>query len=177
MANGDVYTALMSIPGADRALDFLQRQAAGYAYVPTRLESIRRGLEGIRAAAAARNDTATVGKVAATLSGLPKVQSLYASTSGKVAELMTALRVGTSGSALALVPKLLATVAEMALVFKSVDMFERAVVDLGKGTVTPEELAQLRRGGFTPAVAANTALRWALLLGGVWLGLQLLKRR
>lgn len=164
----DLYTAVMSIPGADRALDFLTKQSSAFAYVPARLETIRRELLAIRSRAAMRNDAVTVAKVAAALSGLPRLQTLYASTSGKVSEIMTALRLG-SVNPLTLVPKLLSTVTQVSLVFKSVDLFDRAVDRLAAGTLTPQELARLKQGGFSVQTILSPAFRVVLVVGGAWL--------
>jgi hypothetical protein len=164
----DLYTAVMSIPGADRALDFLQKQASAFAYVPARLETFRRELEELRSRAAARNDPVGVAKAAAALVGLPRLQSLYASASGKVSEVMTLLRLG-SGNPLALVPKVIGAAAQAALVFKSVDLFDKAIDKLAAGTLTAQELAQLKAGGYTVQNALTPAVKVVLVVGGAWL--------
>lgn len=172
----DLYTAVMAIPGADKALGFLQTQAAAFAYVPARLETIRRQLEAVRTQAATRNDAATVAKVAGLLAGLPQLQSLYANASGQVSQVMSALQTGAMDP-FGLVPKLLGAAAQVTLVFKSVDLFEQGTKAVAAGTLTAAQLAQLRQGGYTPAGLAPTLFRVALVVGGVWLGWRLLRGR
>lgn len=172
----DLYTAVMSIPGADKALGFLQEQASAFAYVPARLETFRRELEELRSRAAARNDALTVAKVVAALQGLPRLQSLYASTSGKVAEVMTAVRLGT-GDPLALVPKVISAAAQATLVFKSVDLFDKAIDKLAAGTLTAAELARLKQGGYTAGNVVSPAVKVALIVGGAWVVYRLFFKR
>ena len=170
----DLYTAVMSMPGADQALNFLQEQASAFAYVPSRLETFRRQLEAIRDTAAARNDTLKMAQAVAALQGLPRLQSLYASASGKVSEVMTSIRLGT-GNPLALVPKVIGAAAQAALVFKSVDLYDKATNKLASGTLTAAELARIRQGGF--GATLNPTVKVVLIVGGAWLVYRLVKGR
>lgn len=178
MPQGDLFTAVMAIPGADRAVDFLQAQSAAFAYIPTRIDRVRRKLEAIRVAAAQRNDVLKVAKAGAALTGLNKLQSYYATTSGKVSEVLNALRTGSAGGVGAVVPKLLAVAAQVPLVFRSVDLFEQAASSLERGTLTPEEVARLERGGYTVRTAiVNPVVTVGLIMFGVWLLGRMLKGR
>jgi hypothetical protein len=172
----DLYTAVMSIPGADQALTFLQEQASAFAYVPARLDTFRRELEELRTRFAARNDAVGVAKVAAALAGLQKLQSLYASASGKVSEVMTAFRLGVANP-LPLVPKVLTAAGEAALVFKSLNLFENAINKLAAGTLTAAELARIKQGGYSAQTVLTPTVKVVLFVGGAWLVYRLIKGR
>jgi len=167
----DLYTAVMSIPGADRAVDFIQGQAAAFSYIPQRLERIRAKLEAIRQAAAAQNDVVKVAKAAALLRGLVTVTSTYARTAAGVSDVVNALRSTAPGlNPVAFVPKLLGVASQVTLLFKSVDFFERSATGLQAGTLSAEDVAKLERGGFTVGSAVVSPLvKTALVVGGVWL--------
>jgi hypothetical protein len=162
----DLYTALMSVPGADKAVDFVQQQAANFQYVPQRLERIRQLAETVRTSAAAKNDAVTVGKAAALLSGLGAVQRDYAATSSQLADVVNALRsTAPALNVLAFVPKVIATAGRVALVFKATDAFEKGADGLAAGTLTAQQVAALKRGGpVGGAPAAGTVL---LVVGGI----------
>lgn len=174
----DLYTAVMSIPGADRAVDFLQAQAAAFSYIPQRLERVRAKLEAIRQAAAAQNDVVKVGKAAALLRGLRTVTSSYASTAAKLSDVITALRSTAPGiNPLSFVPKLLATAGQVTLLFKSTDAFERSANGLQSGTLSAAEIARLERGGDTIGSAVVTPMvKVALVVGGVYVLYRMTRR-
>lgn len=175
---GDLYTAVMAIPGADRAVDFIQAQAAAFSYIPQRLERVRAKLEAIRQAAAAQNDVVKVAKAAALLRGLLEVQRTYARTSAGVSDVVNALRSTAPGiNPLAFVPKLLAVAGQVTLLFKSTEAFERSAGGLQAGTLSPAEIARLERGGFTVGSAVVSPLvKTALVVGGVYLVYRMMRR-
>src|SRR5260370_20468463 len=121
MPNGDgsLYTTLMALPGASQALTFLQQEAASFTYVPVRLDNIRTGLESVRDRATARGDSATAAQASAALSGLSRLQSLYAQTSGDVSRVMTAVNTGQAG--ISIVPRLLGVATHAAAVLYALE--------------------------------------------------------
>lgn len=177
MSNGTLVTDIMQIPGADKALAFLQSQLAAFSYLPVRLDRTRRVLEAVRAAAATQTDAWKVAASGALLDGLAKLNTSYANTSGHVSALLNALR-GSTVRAGVLVPQLLGVVADMSLLFRSMDVFEQGAKDLEAGTLSPAEITRLRAGGYTMQNAVvNPLLRAALLVGGLWLLWRLVRGR
>jgi hypothetical protein len=168
MPETDLYTAIMAIPGANQALDFLQKQASGFAYIPSRLDTVRRQLAAIQA----QGDATKRAQATAALGGLVNLQSLYASASAKVADVLTAVRLGVADP-LALVPKLLGAAAQAALLFKSVDAYEQSVQKLAAGTLTTTDLARLKQGA---GATLSPAVKVVLVVGGAWLLWRMVRR-
>lgn len=173
----DLYNAVMALPIAQQAVDLLQGQAAAFAYVPARLDTLRRTLVAIQSAASAQGDGRKAAAASAMLVGLTALQSYYARTSGNVSGVVEALRSSAPGiSVAAFVPKLISAAAAVPLLFRSVDLFEKSVRSLQTGTLTPDEIARLQRGGYTPAAAGGVILKYALYVGGGYLVYRWLRR-
>lgn len=175
----DTYTAIMSIPGADQALQFLQQEATAFAYLPSRIEGIRQSLQGLYDRAVANNDQTTAAQAAAALSGLPSLQGTYADASGQVAGVLSAVQGGAPVDVLSLVPRVLSAAAQATLAFKSVDLFESAANKLAASAgLTPAEIATLKSGGYgARGFLSQPVVKWGLIIGGVWLAWRFLRRR
>lgn len=174
----DLYTAVMSLPVAQQAVDLLQGQAAAFAYIPARLDTVRRKLVAIQGAAAQQGNTRKAAEASALLAGLGTLQSFYARTSGNVSTVIGALRSSAPGISVgAFVPKLLGAAASVPFLFRSVDLFEQSVRRLETGTLSPDDIARLERGGYTPATVGGGVVRYALLGVGVYVAWRWLRRR
>jgi hypothetical protein len=172
MASSDVVNAILQLPGAGDALRFLQEQTAAFAYVPSRLQGIANELMAIRQQAAAQGDAGTVAQVDAALQGLRNVYSLYASASGNVAAVLSAVNGGSAD--VSIVPKLLSAAGQAALVLKSTQLFDDSVTQLSSGRLTAAQVAQLKRGGYSVQTTGQTIVKWLLIGGAVWAGWKLL---
>lgn len=171
----DIASQILALPGAGQALQFLQAQASAFAYVPTRLQSIQSELQAIRSQAAAAGDAGAVAQVDAVLSGLPQVYRLYASASSKVGAALSAVASGNVG--VDIIPQLIGAAGEATLVFKSVQLFDESAQKLASGRLSAAQIAQLRQGGYNTATLGSRVVKAALIVGGVWLGLKLLRGR
>jgi hypothetical protein len=134
-----------------QGVDFLLKQAAEWARIPTRLSRVEAARVIVEQAALQKNDVGTLAMARGAATALQQVRSLYDNGSGKVADVVDQVRALPPGSIppVSLGPKAAEVAAIVAAVTKGLTTIERNVATGATKVLTPEQLDTLKRGGLT----------------------------
>lgn len=168
-------TQLLSSVGVDtsglfqQGTNFLLKQAADWARIPTRLQRIGAARDLVAQAAQQQNKPAVAARMAALGSALAQLQTTYNNASGQVADVMDQIRAVPPGSVppVSLAAPAAQAAAVVAAVTKACTTLEGQIASAASQVLTPAQLAQLKAGGLSmPAymgVQVGTLVKYAII--------------
>lgn len=152
----------------NQGVNFLLKQAAEWARVPTRLRRVEAARVIVEQAALQKNNVGVLAMARAAQTAMQQVQVLYDNGSTKVADVVDQVRALPEGALppVSLAPKAAEVAAIVAAVTKTLTEIERKVADGASKVLTPAQLDQLKRGGLAfPSYLGEqvkTLLKYAL---------------
>jgi hypothetical protein len=132
----------------NQGINALLKQAAEWARIPTRLARAASAIAIVEQAAIQRGNQTVVTQMQGLRQVLNQTQALYANGSGKVADVVDAVRALPPGAIppISLAPKVAEVIALIAGVTNGVSNIERQIVASSQRVLTPQEQAQLNSG-------------------------------
>jgi hypothetical protein len=150
-------------------MDFLLKQAADWARIPTRLQRIGAARTLIANAATQQNKPDVAAKMAALGAALTQLQTTYNNASSQVADVVDQIRAVPPGSVppISLAGPAAKAAAVVAAVTKGATALEGQIASAATQVLTPAQIAQLKAGGLSfPAfmgVQISTLAKYAII--------------
>ncbi len=159
-----------------QGVDFLLKQAAEWARIPTRLRRVEAARSIVEQAALQKNDVGALAIARGAATALQQVRTLYDNGSGKVADVVDQVRALPPGAIppVSLAPKAAEVAAIVAAVTKTLTEIERKVGGAASKVLTPAQLDQLKRGGLTFPSFLGTQFKTLLTYAVIGIPLYLL---
>lgn len=134
-----------------QGVNFLLKQAAEWARIPTRLRRVEAARAIVEQAALQKNDVGSLAIARGAATALQQVQTLYDNGSGKVADVVDQVRALPPGAIppVSLAPKTAEVAAIVTAVTRGLTEIERKVASAASKVLTPAQLDQLKQGGLT----------------------------
>lgn len=151
-----------------QGINYLLKQAAVWARVPTRFRRVSSAIDIVTGAASQQNKPTIVAEVSVARSALSRLQSIYDATSGDVADVVDVVRGLKPGQLppVEIAPKAARAAAAMTGVLRGLTTVEQGVHSAAVKVLTPAQLKQLESGlsfgGFMAGAGKNLLLYLAL---------------
>lgn len=152
-----------------QGVNFLLKQAAEWARIPTRLRRVEAARVIVEQAALQKNDVGSLAIARGAQAALQQMQTLYDNGSGKVADVVDQVRALPPGAVppVSLAPKAAEVAAIVTAVTRGLTEIERKVAGAAQKVLTPAQLDQLKSGGLSfPSflgAQAKTLLKYAII--------------
>ncbi len=165
-----------------QAYNFLLKQAAAWARVPTRFRRLQSAITIVSGAATQKGNVGVATQMKAAQAALAQLESAYDNASGDVADVVDVVRGLEPGQAppVTLIPKAAKTAAVVGAILKGLTGLEQQVMGNARAVLSTVQLAQLSIGMSFPlhmAVQGGKFLLYALLAVPLYLVLAKKRRR